>query len=149
MMKARLVDKEGAQTIVFGLTYQHVEKLKQNNPIYTCLHELEIDAHAVITAIQSNGAFVLPEEIEQGTLVFMYDAAGLDAMVRDNTVGIIEVNEARFKGRVLLFSARDDHTMAEMFKEKFKGGTWKGTTCPICRSACREDGTCSCPTTVH
>ena len=149
MMKALVVDKEGIPTIVFGLTYQSVEQLKQNNPIYTCLHEIEIDAHVVITAVQPNGMFVVPEGVERGTLVFMYDAAGLDNMVRDNTVGVIEVNEERFKGKVLLFSARDEHTMAEMFKEKFKVGTWKGTTCPVCRSACREDGTCDCPTTVH
>jgi len=136
---------DGSPVLVFGLSFKNVEELKKDRPILLDLSELGLGGLMVITAKNDQGEAAMPQVEEATALVLTHE--DLDRMVNRQmlTVGF---QSGGSHGEVVIFSAKDEHTMEQMFKDR-DFDIVRGSTCAKCGTGRREDGSCDCPETMQ
>lgn len=132
---------DGTPLLVFGLSFNNVRELKKDNPILLDLSKLGLEGLMVITAKNEKGEAAVPE-MESGTVLAL-SHADLDKM-KGGSMTKVEFDV----GEIVLFSAKDEHTMEQMFKD-FEFNSIQGSTCSKCGTGRRDDGSCDCKETMQ
>lgn len=145
MLQMLMHKDDGSPVLVFGLSFNNVRELKKDNPILLDLSELGLSGLLVITAKNDKGEAAVPQVESATALVLTHE--DLDRMV-DKQMLTVGFKTKDVQGEVVIFSAKDEHTMEQMFKDRDFAFV-KGSTCSVCGTGRREDGSCDCPETMQ
>lgn len=143
MMKAALTKEDGTPVIVLGLSHRNLWGLKHTGPIVVELSGLGHRGKVAITSVK--GDTIAAPKVKD-LAVFSLTDNTLESLKNNHTI-LVKMASSTYTGEILIFSAKDEKTMEEMFSD-FKKGKVLGGACVKCRAGFREDGSCDCKETM-
>lgn len=144
MLLSVLKKNDDTHILLVGLSHMNLRLLKERGPAVIDMNRLGFKGKWVVS-LEVDGKIVVPQDETVQVLCLKEEQL---VPLKEGKVLRLPIEEESFKGEVILFSAPDERTMEEIFHHLIPPGQGS-TTCPECRCGFREDGSCSCETSLH